>query len=49
MRGSHPGSFEVAHALARNGHVWAEPTDQTDRVMILCVGGDFRSIRGISL
>ena len=31
MRGSHPGSFEVAHALARNGARWTEPTDQSDR------------------
>ena len=39
MRGSHPGSFEVAHALARNGARWTEPTDQTDRDYDLVVVG----------
>ena len=39
MRGSHPGSFEVAHALAKNGARWAEPTDQTDRDYDLVIVG----------
>jgi len=40
LRGSHPGSFEVAHALARNGARWAEPTDQTDQNYdVVIVGG----------
>ena len=46
MRGSHPGSFEVAHALARNGARWTEPTDQTDRAYDLVVVGG--GISGLS-
>ena len=46
MRGSHPGSFEVAHALARNGARWAEPTEQTDRDYDLVVVGG--GISGLS-
>ena len=29
MRGSHPGSFELAH-LIRDGKRWDDPTDSTD-------------------
>ena len=29
MRGSHPGSFETAHALARHGKRWAPPKQRT--------------------
>ena len=46
MRGSHPGSFEVAHALARNGARWTEPTDQTDRDYDLVIVGG--GISGLS-
>jgi spermidine dehydrogenase len=46
MRGSHPGSFEVAHALARNVARWTEPTDQTDRDYDLVVVGG--GISGLS-
>jgi len=46
LRGSHPGSFEVAHALARNGAYWAEPSDQTDRDYdVVIIGG---GISGLS-
>ena len=46
MRGSHLGSFEVAHALARNGARWTEPTDQTDRDYDLVIVGG--GISGLS-
>ncbi len=39
LRGSHPGSFDVAHALAREGRVWTEPVEQTDDVYDLVVVG----------
>ena len=46
MRGNHPGSFEVAHALSRNGARWAEPTNQTDPDYDLVVVGG--GISGLS-
>jgi len=46
MRGSHPGSFEVAHSLARNGARWTEPTEQTDRDYDLVIVGG--GISGLS-
>ena len=46
MRGSHTGSFEVAHALARNGARWTEPIDQTDRDYDLVIVGG--GISGLS-
>jgi len=46
MRGSHPGSFEVAHALARYGANWTKPANQTDRDYDLVVVGG--GISGLS-
>jgi len=39
MRGSHPGSFEVAHAVARDGKRWPRPAAQTDETYDLVVVG----------
>jgi spermidine dehydrogenase len=39
LRGSHPGSFEVAHQLALAGHRWDEPSDPTDSPYDLVVVG----------
>ncbi len=39
MRGSHPGSFEVAHALAWSGAKWPRPDRQTDDTYDLVVVG----------
>lgn len=39
MRGSHPGSFEVAHALAWGGAKWPRPERQTDATYDLVVVG----------
>lgn len=39
LRGSHPGSFEVAHALAREGARWPRPARQTDPTYDLVVVG----------
>ena len=39
LRGSHPGSFEVAHALAREGKVFERPDRQTDADYDLVVVG----------
>jgi spermidine dehydrogenase len=39
MRGSHPGSFEVAHTLAWAGAKWPVPERQTDRTYDLVVVG----------
>lgn len=46
MRGSHPGSFEVAHALARSGAKWPRPASQTDATYDLVVVGG--GISGLS-
>lgn len=46
MRGSHDGSFEVAHALARAGRKFSRPTTQTeDTYDLIVVGG---GISGLS-
>jgi len=39
LRGNHPGSFEVAHALAQEGKTWPRPTVLTDDVYDLVVVG----------
>lgn len=39
MRGSHPGSFETAHALAHEGRVWsAQDTDETYDLVVVGAG-----------
>jgi spermidine dehydrogenase len=38
MRGSHPGSFEDAHAL-RNGNTWPAPWDTGEEYDLIVVGG----------
>ena len=38
MRGSHPGSFEDAHAL-RDGHTWPAATDTGEEYDLIVVGG----------
>jgi spermidine dehydrogenase len=38
MRGSHAGSFEVAHAL-RNGEAWADAVDSGESYDLVVVGG----------
>jgi spermidine dehydrogenase len=44
MRGSHPGSFEVAHGL-RDGREWTESVDTKERYDLIVVGG---GISGLS-
>ncbi len=39
MRGSHPGSFEIAHALAMDGATWQYPGYITDNVKDIDVIG----------
>ena len=39
MRGSHSGSFEVAHALARSGQRFQRPKEQTGDIYDLVVVG----------
>ena len=39
MRGNHVGSFEVAHALAREGKRWPRPAAQTDNDYDLVIVG----------
>ncbi len=46
LRGSHPGSFEVAHALAREGRRWSRPARRTDSTYDLVVVG--AGISGLS-
>jgi len=46
MRGSHPGSFEIAHALSIEGETWPSPGYITDNVYDLVVVGG--GISGLS-
>ena len=46
MRGSHDGSFEVAHAQARDGKTWPRPANLSDDVYDLVVVGG--GISGLS-
>jgi hypothetical protein len=46
MRGNHPGSFEVSHALSWAGAKWPRPERQTDRTYDLVVVG--AGISGLS-
>jgi spermidine dehydrogenase len=39
MRGNHPGSFEIAHALAREGRSWPRPETLSDDIYDLVVVG----------
>ena len=39
MRGSHPGAFEVAHALAREGKKFPDPVDLDEEYDLVIVGG----------
>ena len=39
MRGSHPGAFEAAHALAREGKSFAAPVDLDESYDLVVVGG----------
>ena len=39
MRGSHPGSFEVAHGLSRHGATWPRPATLTDQPYDLVIVG----------
>lgn len=39
MRGSHPGAFEAAHALAREGRKFPDPVDLDEEYDLVVVGG----------
>ncbi len=39
LRGSHPGSFEPAHAHAWSGHTWEDTTDLDEEYDLVVVGG----------
>ena len=38
MRGSHPGAYEIAHALARDGATFPEPTATDEHYDLVVVG-----------
>ncbi len=39
MRGSHPGAFEAAHAMAREGKAFSEPKKLDEKYDLVVVGG----------
>ncbi len=39
LRGSHPGAFETAHALAREGKLFDQPADLEEEYDLVVVGG----------
>ncbi|MEM8943355.1 MAG: twin-arginine translocation signal domain-containing protein, partial [Pseudomonadota bacterium] len=39
LRGSHPGAYEAAHALAREGRSFPDPTDLDESYDLVVVGG----------
>ena len=48
LRGSHPGSFEVAHDLAWNGKTWPRPSTQTDDTHdLIVVGGGISGLSAV--
>ncbi|MGI9570723.1 MAG: NAD(P)-binding protein, partial [Desulfobulbia bacterium] len=50
MRGNHAGSFEVAHAVARNGARFPRPDVQTDRTYdLIILGGGISGLSAASL
>ena len=38
MRGSHPGAYEVAHALGRDGATFPEPAEAKEHYDLVVVG-----------
>jgi spermidine dehydrogenase len=50
MRGSHPGSFEIAHAMAWGGTQWQRPQAQTDDTYdLVVVGGGISGLSAASM
>jgi spermidine dehydrogenase len=50
MRGSHPGSFEIAHALAWGNLKWPRPDAQTDETYdLVVVGGGISGLSAASM
>ena len=50
LRGSHPGSFEIAHALAWGGMKWPRPEAQTDDTYdLVVVGGGISGLSAASM
>ena len=46
MRGSHPGSFEAAHALARGGPRFDDPVDLAEEYDAVIVGAGISGLTG---